>query len=73
VWDKEKKKFARSAKHGHYDVLAATVYLARNVCWDKLPDRMVVAATPRNFLEVEDEEVKRSGIVDTIRAAFGME
>lgn len=31
VWDKKKKKFARSMVYGHYDALAALIYLVRNL------------------------------------------
>lgn len=31
VWDSKKKKFARSAAYGHFDALAALIYLVRNL------------------------------------------
>lgn len=31
VWDKKKKKFARSQAYGHFDALAALIYLVRNL------------------------------------------
>lgn len=31
VWDKNKKKFARSSAFGHFDALAALIYLVRNL------------------------------------------
>lgn len=31
VWDKKKKKFARSTVYGHFDALAALIYLVRNL------------------------------------------
>lgn len=31
VWDKKKKAFARSSAYGHFDALAALVYLCRNL------------------------------------------
>lgn len=31
VWDKKKKEFARSEAYGHFDALAALVYLVRNL------------------------------------------
>lgn len=31
IWDKHRKKFAESDVHGHYDLIAALVYLVRNV------------------------------------------
>lgn len=31
VWDSKKKKFARSPVYGHYDALAALIYLVRNL------------------------------------------
>lgn len=31
IWDPQRKSFARSEAHGHFDLLAALVYLVRNV------------------------------------------
>jgi hypothetical protein len=31
VWDKNRKEFARSKAYGHYDHLAALIYLVRNL------------------------------------------
>lgn len=31
VWNKQRTEFARSATYGHYDILAALVYLVRNI------------------------------------------
>lgn len=31
VWDKNKKKFAKSSAYGHFDALAALIYLVRNI------------------------------------------
>lgn len=36
-WDKQKKKFARSADNGHYDAVAALIYFVRNVQFSKNP------------------------------------
>jgi hypothetical protein len=72
VWDKEKKKFARSAKHGHYDLLAAAVYLTRNVQWDKVPERMVVAPQNPNTWVIPEEE-EQGGVLGALRSALGLE
>lgn len=72
VWDREKKKFARSIKHGHYDLLAGLVYLGRNVSWDKVPDRMVVAGPSRNMLVVPDDE-PGGGVLGALKSAFGLD
>jgi hypothetical protein len=37
VWDKNKKSFARSATYGHFDHLAALVYLVRNLATNTNP------------------------------------
>lgn len=71
VWDKEKKKFARSPKHGHYDLLAALVYLTRNVQWDKVPDRMVTGHG-RNMLVVPEDE-PGGGVLGALRSALGLD
>lgn len=31
IWDSTRKKFARSTDHGHYDLIAALIYMVRNV------------------------------------------
>ena len=31
TWDSSRKRFSRSAGHGHYDLIAALIYLVRNV------------------------------------------
>lgn len=36
-WDKQKNKFARSMDNGHYDAVAALIYLVRNVQFTKNP------------------------------------
>lgn len=72
VWDKDKKKFARSTKHGHYDVLAALVYLTRNIQWDKAPERMIIRPDPRNYLVVPEDE-PGGGVVGALRSAFGFD
>lgn len=37
VWDNQKKKFARSESQGHYDLIAALIYLVRNLAKSKNP------------------------------------
>lgn len=37
VWDTSKKKFARSMTYGHFDALAALVYLCRNIDYHSNP------------------------------------
>lgn len=37
VWDKKKKAFARSMTYGHFDALAALVYLCRNIDYQANP------------------------------------
>lgn len=37
VWDKSRKKYARSADKGHYDMVDALLYLCRNVNFSKNP------------------------------------
>jgi hypothetical protein len=36
-WDKHRRDFRRSSVYGHYDALAALVYLIRNVVYSKNP------------------------------------
>jgi hypothetical protein len=72
VWDKSKKKFARSVKHLHYDLLASLATMCRNVAYDKLPDRMIVPRAPRNFLVVPEDEEAEGGVLSSLKAAFGL-
>lgn len=37
MWDKEKKKFAKSKTFGHYDALAALIYMAISINYTKNP------------------------------------
>lgn len=37
IWNKSKTSFARSSEHGHFDGIAALIYLLRNINFDKNP------------------------------------
>jgi hypothetical protein len=48
VWDSKKKAFARSQTYGHYDALAALVYLVRNLDKNVNPIPATYGFDPRN-------------------------
>lgn len=48
VWDSKKKAFARSSAYGHYDALAALVYLCRNIDQHANPIPSTYGFDPRN-------------------------
>lgn len=55
VWDKHRKGFAKSKKYGHYDALAALIYLLRYVdmVHNPVPKNLDIAA-PDLMLPVDD-------------------
>ncbi len=48
VWDSKKKKFARSSVYGHFDALAALIYLVRNLDKHTNPIPHNYGFNPRN-------------------------
>ena len=66
-----KKSFARSAKHGHYDLLSALVYMGRNVQQDKLPEKWRAAPPNRNVLVIPQEDEPR-GVLEALASMFGL-
>lgn len=50
IWAKSRTEFGRSAKYGHYDLLAALTYLVRNV--DENKDPMPMATIDRTMFYV---------------------
>ncbi len=49
VWDAKKKAFARSAGYGHFDHLAALIYLVRNLAQHSNPIPAVIEPTQRTW------------------------
>ena len=49
IWDKQRKKFARSTTYGHYDALAALVYLIRNIRASVNPIPPQLGMDPANY------------------------
>jgi hypothetical protein len=59
MWDKNKKKFSRNVRLGHYDALAALVYLVRDVDLDINP---LPTQIPSNIFALEREIEGDSGL-----------
>jgi hypothetical protein len=49
VWDSKKKQFARSSGYGHFDHLAALIYLVRNLAQHSNPIPAVIEPTHRTW------------------------
>src|SRR6185436_79701 len=61
VWDKERKKFDRSAQYGHFDHLAALMYLVRNL--DQQRDNIPLHKEGQKFDEFRREQKEQSQVM----------
>lgn len=71
IWDKQRKQFARSETHGHFDLIAALVYFIRNIPEHENP---VPAYFGRQMSETIYVGTKASDNrnANVLRKAFGM-
>jgi Terminase large subunit, T4likevirus-type, N-terminal len=70
VWDKRREKFARSKVFGHFDALAALIYLVRNLDRSTNPIPIDFQLDNNNQLLVNSK--KESQSVKNIKNAFGL-
>ncbi len=70
VWDKHRDKFAQSNTYGHFDGLAALIYLVRNLdrVTNPIPQGFMVDTTD-NIIFQRDTG---SSAVNTLKTAFGL-
>lgn len=68
VWNERKTEFERSKSYGHFDALAALVYLVRNVDHSVNPVPQTYGYDVANTLFMEQTD---NGKVETFRKAFG--
>lgn len=71
VWDEKRKKFARSKVFGHYDALAALIYLVRNldVVTKPIPDNYGISAATHHI----NPEFLQSPNVAAVKQILGHE
>ncbi len=72
VWNKQKTKFAHTKRDGHYDLVAALIYLARNVAYEQVPSQMQYRMAPPNVLTVRHQE-EESRMVTAFKSFLGLE
>jgi hypothetical protein len=65
VWDKQRKKFAESKVYGHYDHLAALIYLVRNL------DKYTNPVPPTFGLDVRNAVIKNNRQLSEGAKLFG--
>lgn len=67
IWDERRREFSRSEVHGHYDLIAALVYMVRNVPESENP-------VPHFFMQDLSNVIfgnpKQSGAANTLKKAF---
>lgn len=70
VWDTKKKAFARSATYGHFDALAALIYLVRMLAKHTNPIPVTHNATYKTFLHNVKNQVGKTKNAQTIEQAL---
>lgn len=70
VWDKRRDKFAHSNVYGHFDALAALIYLVRNLnkASNPIPNDFQVDTSNQILFP----NVKETGSAKTLKTAFGI-
>jgi hypothetical protein len=69
TWTKNRKTFARSEEAGHFDLIAALVYLVRNVQWQKNPYPSIYS-DPFQIFGKTAENVSQAA--QTVRSMFNI-
>lgn len=70
VWNEKKSEFERSKAYGHFDSLAALLYLVRNIDKTTNPIPMHYGKSPEDFVFLRPENKTK---VDTFKKAFNVE
>jgi hypothetical protein len=70
VWDKHRKKFAQSKAYGHFDHLAALIYLVRNLAQHANPIPVVMNATHRTWTGSMDPNINQTPNQKTMSRAL---
>lgn len=70
VWDENRKAFARSSVYGHFDGLAALIYLVRNV--DQHSNPVPFDHKVNHFTHYIPEHVNQSKAADAFKKIFGV-
>lgn len=69
IWDNKRTQFARSGAYGHFDALAALVYLIRNIDINSNPVPAHYGLTQDNWV-LDQEEAQRSANAQAIMSIF---
>ena len=70
VWTDNRKQFDRSTAYGHYDALAALIYLVRNI--DQFTNPVPITHGVKSFDDVWIEpDIEQSKSEKTLRQIFG--
>lgn len=70
VWNERRKEFARSAAYGHFDALAALIYLIRNIDTHTNPINSTHGVSPETHFIPEDET--KTQTIDAVRRMLSM-
>lgn len=73
TWDKTRTKFSRSAKHGHYDAVAALIYLVRNLVRNKNPYTNKYGLRSRDDWVIPDKPNYSDSVESTFKHIFSPE
>jgi hypothetical protein len=71
LWDKNKNQFARSTKYGHYDLLAALIYLVRNVNTENDPRPHTMGFNPLTQFNSSRFQTEAAGANRELARIFG--
>lgn len=70
IWEKSRDQFARSKIYGHYDALAALIYLVRNIDRVSNPIPFDFKSDPSNQMIIDYK--RGDGNISALREAFGV-
>lgn len=71
TWNKQRTTFERSEEAGHYDLVAALIYLVRNVQWNKNP-YPVLWGLPGGFDVYNNGKQVLSQSAETLKSMFSL-
>lgn len=72
IWNKQRTKFDRTKADGHFDLVDALIYMARNVAYDMAPTDFVTRTPARNVLVIPDESAINKA-ARVLSSAFGLD
>jgi hypothetical protein len=72
IWNKQHTKFERTKNDGHFDLVDALIYMARNIAYESPPQRYGQRNHTRNVLVIPDES-RMNRAAKAIAAAFGID